>query len=127
MDDLSAALILLCLLQVKHMFADYFLQTPKMLAGRNQYLHVGRAQHALVHAVLSVVALALVGAGLVLIAVLVVLEWIVHFHIDFAKASWSEARGHTPAMAGFWRAAGVDQAMHQFTYVAMVWAFAVYG
>ena len=43
-------LILLSLLQVKHMFADYFLQTRKMLEGRGAYLHLGRAQHALVHA-----------------------------------------------------------------------------
>ncbi|MCR9127807.1 MAG: DUF3307 domain-containing protein [Rhodobacteraceae bacterium] len=125
--ELTAALVLLCLLQIKHMFADYFLQTQKMLSGRNAYLHLGRAQHAAVHAVLSAVVLVAVGAGWGFVVLLVLAEWVVHFNIDYAKARYSEARGHTPAMAGFWRAAGVDQALHQLTYVAMIWAHAVYA
>ncbi|MEM1006753.1 MAG: DUF3307 domain-containing protein, partial [Pseudomonadota bacterium] len=28
---------MICLLQIKHMFADFYLQTPKMLSGRGEY------------------------------------------------------------------------------------------
>ena len=123
----SSVLILLSLLQIKHMFADYFLQTPRMLSGRGEYFHLGRAEHAAVHAFGSVIAFFIVGASPAFIAVMAVLEWIVHFNIDWGKARWSERKGYGPDEAGFWRAAGLDQALHQFTYLAMAWAWAVYA
>ena len=126
MTDLAQSiLILLALFQIKHMFADYFLQTPKMLEGRGSYFHMGRAQHALVHAVGSVICLVIIGSPIAFIAIIVALEWVVHFHIDWGKASYSSAKGHTPADAGFWRAAGFDQMLHQMTYIAMTWAWVV--
>ncbi len=105
------------------MFADYFLQTRRMLMGRGQYLHVGRAQHAAVHAAGSAIALLLVGAALPIVMLLIAVEWVVHFHIDWWKASYSAKKALAPDQAQFWRAAGFDQALHQFTYIAMVWAW----
>ncbi|WP_082181829.1 DUF3307 domain-containing protein [Aestuariivita boseongensis] len=120
-------LILLSLLQIKHMFSDYFLQTSRMLEGRGTYFHMGRAQHALVHAVGSLICLLIVGAPIGVILVLILLEWVVHFHIDWAKAAYTATKGHGPADAGFWRAAGFDQFLHQMTYVAMIWAWLVFA
>lgn len=119
----STVLLLFCLLQIKHMFADYFLQTPKMLSGRGEYWHMGRAQHAGVHALGSIIVFAVIGAPLVFITAIVALEWAVHFHIDYCKARYSDSKCLTPTQAGYWRAAGADQALHQLTYVAMVWAW----
>lgn len=123
---ISTLLVLLILLQIKHMFADYFLQTPKMLAGRGQYMHMGRAQHAGVHAAGTVIVLVIMGTSLLPLIVLTVAEWIVHFHIDFWKASHSDKRRLTPDQAAFWRAAGIDQCLHQLTYIAMVWIWAIW-
>ena len=123
----STVLILICLLQVKHMFADYFLQTPRMLSGRGEYWHLGRAQHAFVHAVGSAIALLIVGAPPLFILALVAVEWVVHFNIDWGKARYSESRGYGPTQAGYWRANGFDQALHHLTYVAMAWIWAEYG
>lgn len=105
------------------MFADYFLQTPRMLSGRGEYWHLGRAQHAGVHALGSAIAIWLVGANSIFILLLCVAEWVVHFNIDWAKARYSEIKQYEPNEAGFWRANGLDQALHQLTYVAMaaVW------
>ncbi|MEM8730648.1 MAG: DUF3307 domain-containing protein [Pseudomonadota bacterium] len=121
-------LILLVLLQVKHMFADYYLQTPRMLMGRETYLHLGRAEHAGVHGVGSVIAFVIMGTPVLFTVLIVVAEWIVHFHIDWVKARWSVQKAHKPTDAGFWRAAGVDQAAHQLTYVTMAvaWYFALF-
>lgn len=126
-DIVSAVLVLFCLLQIKHMLADYFLQTPSMLSGRGEYLHLGRALHAGVHVVGSLIALLIIGTPAWIIFVLVVFEWIVHFNIDWAKARYSDIKALTPEQAGFWRAAGVDQALHQLTYIAMVWAWVAYA
>lgn len=123
---ISTVLLLMCLLQVKHMFADYFLQTPKMLAGRGEYWHMGRAQHAGVHVLGSVIVFVVMGAPVLFTLLLVVVEWIVHFNIDFCKAKYSDDKELNPTQALFWRAVGVDQAMHQLTYVAMVWAWVTF-
>lgn len=126
-DTLGTVLILICLLQVKHMFADYFLQTPKMLCGRSAYFHMGRAQHAGIHALGSAIALLIVGSHVWVLFALIAVEWVLHFHIDWGKARYSAVKGHGPNEAGYWRANGFDQALHQLTYVGMAWAWANYG
>lgn len=124
---LSSALILLILFQVKHLFADFFMQTPKMLAGRDEYIHMGRAQHAGLHGMFSILCLMVLGAPLGFILVLCLLETVVHYHIDWGKGVHSARTQHGPTDAGYWRAFGVDQLLHQLTYVLMVWAWAVFA
>jgi len=126
-DIVITILLLFCLLQIKHMFADYFLQTPRMLSGRGCYLHMGRAQHAAIHALLSIPVFLVVGANFGFVLALVAAEWVVHFHLDWAKARYSEIRDLNPTQGLFWRAFGVDQALHQLTYIAMIWAWIHYG
>lgn len=121
-DPVTFFLVLLFLLQAKHLFADFYLQTPRMLRDRGLYLHMGRVQHAGIHAVGSLVAFVLVGVPLVTALVVAIIEWAVHFHIDWGKGRWSDHTGHGPDQAGYWRAFGVDQALHQWTYLVMVWA-----
>lgn len=123
----TSLLVLLFLFQIKHMFADFFLQTPRMLSDRGRYVHAGRAQHAAVHALGSAVALLLMGASVALVLPVIVAEWVAHYHIDWAKGRWSDRTSHTPADGGYWRAMGVDQALHQMTYLAMAWAWVVWG
>jgi hypothetical protein len=122
--DVNSALILLVLLEIKHLFADYFLQTPIMLANRGKYVHPGRALHCGVHIAGSAVAMGICGVPIGLLGTLLLLEWLVHYHIDFAKGAWSNHLDHGPKDAGYWRAFGVDQFLHQLTYVIMVWVVA---
>lgn len=126
-DIVSTILLLFCLLQIKHMFADFFMQTPKMLSGRGQYWHMGRAQHAAVHSIGSVVVFAIVGANPLFIATLVALEWVVHFNIDWCKGRICETQDLNPTKSAYWRITGLDQALHQLTYVAMIWAWVVWA
>ena len=123
----STVLLLFCLLQIKHMFADFFLQTPRMLTGRGQYWHMGRAQHAAIHAILTVPVFLVVGVSPMFILMLIAAEWVVHFNIDWCKGRYCELNDLTPYKATFWRATGVDQAMHQLTYVAMIWAWVTWA
>ena len=98
-----------------------------MLAKRAVYVHWGRVEHAGLHAILSFLSLIVIGAPLVFSFALSMLEWIVHYHIDWAKGRYSEHKQHGPTDAGYWRAFGLDQLMHQLTYVAMLWAWATYA
>ena len=67
-----------------------------------------------------------VGAAPLFVLIVVVVEWVVHFNIDWGKARYSEMRGYGPSEAGYWRANGFDQALHQLTYVAIAWAWVKY-
>lgn len=126
-EPISSVLFLFGLFMIKHMFADFYLQTPKMLSGRCQYWHLGRAMHAGVHVLGSILVFLIIGSPLLFIAIVVALEWIVHFNIDFVKASYSERKSLNPEQAAFWQAVGLDQCLHNLTYVAMTWAWVVYA
>jgi hypothetical protein len=118
--DIFAALLVLALLQIKHMFADFFLQTPGMLSARSVYVHTGRAMHCVIHIAGTAVVLLLFGVSPLLLIGLLIAEWIVHYHIDFAKGYWSDKAAHSPEDSGFWRAFGADQMLHQLTYILMI-------
>ncbi|MGB3145628.1 MAG: DUF3307 domain-containing protein [Maribacter sp.] len=123
---LQTALLLLVLLQIKHLIADFFLQTPRMLTGRAVYLHLGRVEHAGLHAILSLIIFLLLGAPLGFVVGLCVAEFLLHFHIDWLKGYHAEIKQYRPDEAGYWYAFGVDQLLHQLTYVGMVWVWAAY-
>ena len=121
--SISDALVLLVLLTVKHMFADYFLQTASMLVDRGRYLHWGRAAHCAVHVACSALCLLVMGLPLGLSLMVLIAEFVAHYHIDWGKGRWSDAKGHGPTDAGYWRAFGADQTLHHLTYIAMTAAF----
>jgi hypothetical protein len=121
---LQTALILLLLLQVKHLFADYFWQTPRMLRDRGRFWHLGRLHHAFLHAAFSAIIFLALGAPLIFSLLLGLAEWAAHYLIDFAKGWHAESHPQGPEEPGFWRAFGTDQLAHQLTYLAMIWAWA---
>ena len=123
MDQITTVLWLVAAFQIKHLIADFFMQNAKMIMGREKYWHMGRAQHAAIHAVLSILVLALFGASPMLIFWMVLAEFIVHFHIDWGKAKFSVDKELSPDQPMYWYAMGSDQALHQLTYLVMVWAF----
>lgn len=126
--SVSAALLLLLGLQIKHLFADFFWQTSYMISGKLRYGHPGGLIHAGIHGALSfLVLLALVTVlsidlprGVLALVTLAAVEVFVHYHIDWLKARDGDLRQRQPHDQSFWRAFGVDQAAHHMTYLAMV-------
>ena len=125
--DLSLKILLLfTLMQVKHLFADFYFQTLWMLTGRDRYLHLGRTAHSAIHAGLSVVIFALFGTPLVWLLAIFVIEFAIHFHVDFWKARENVVKQLTPEDAAFWRAMGFDQALHHLTGIGLIWLWIAY-
>ena len=122
--DLVFVLILLGLLQIKHMFADFYLQTPFMLINRSVFLHPGRVLHCVIHSASSALIFLVMGVPFGITIGVCIAEFVVHYGIDFGKGVWSERAGHTPSDASYWRAFGVDQMLHQLTYIGMILALA---
>lgn len=116
----------LCLFQVKHFLADFVLQGPYILENRKHYGHPGGLLHVAIHLAGSLIALLIVGTGTTTLAVLLLVEGVIHYHMDWAKDNFVAHRGLTSRDAAFWYVTGFDQAVHHLTYIGMAayWAAA---
>jgi len=114
-------------LMLKHTAADFFLQTPFQYCNKGIYGHPGGFLHAGVHVALTpLVYLVIAPASLLLAASIALGEFVLHYHIDWAKEQITRRAGYTPQTPRFWHALGVDQLLHGLTYLvivgALVWA-----
>ncbi len=113
-------LALVASLQAKHMVCDFWLQFPFMYRNKGKYGHPGGMLHAGLHGAGTAVILLVFGVAPQLALLLVLAEIVVHYHIDWAKERFTALRQFTPADAGYWVALGIDQTLHQWTYVVLV-------
>jgi len=109
------------ILMMKHTAADFFLQTPYQYCNKGIYGHRGGLLHAGIHVALTpLVYLVIAPASLLLAAGIAVGEFIVHYHIDWAKEQITRRASFTPQTPRFWHALGVDQLLHGLTYIVIV-------
>jgi Protein of unknown function (DUF3307) len=123
-DTIKLALLLLLALQVKHVICDGPLQTLQMVRDKSVYLKPLGVIHALIHCAGSFMILLFAGLPLVFVLQLVLLEFVLHYHIDFIKESIVKHFGWYHSDGPFWWALIVDQTLHHMSYVLfVVWAF----
>lgn len=115
----SSVLIILLAFQIKHFVCDFPLQKfPYMYQNKGKYLHFGGILHALVHAIGTAIICELAG----LPGWLVLADFIIHYHIDWAKMKLNNKYKLSPTNSeNFWILLGFDQLLHQLTYIGMVW------
>jgi len=113
------------LFQVKHLLADYVLQTGWMLRDKAVYGGPGGLAHAAVHVLLTVPVLLWLQTGLVFMLAIVLAEFLLHYHIDWAKARLSLRAGFKVHEKRYWVAYGMDQSLHQLTYLGILLALVV--
>lgn len=117
---------LLLALQIKHLFADFFLQSAYMIENRRIYGHPGGLIHVAIHVLGSAVVFAMistVGGAMWGVSLILIAEALVHYHIDWAKDRIVIRYALTPKDRNYWIATGTDQALHHLTYVAMALAW----
>jgi len=115
------ALLLLFLLQVKHWYADFKIQTYMQTVKKGVWLDPVRVSHSLDHTWCSMVAL-LIGSlfvqiSLPLVILLCLVEGILHYFIDYVKVKYG-CKDNTKPL--FWNQFGLDQLAHQTTYLLIV-------
>lgn len=110
-------LILLAALLIKHFIADFVLQTDAMVREKSQYGKIGGITHSSIHGVGTFLVFALAGFGIIAL-ICAVIDAVVHYHIDWSKMQLS--RGLTPKDQTYWVYLGLDQMLHQLTYVFLV-------
>lgn len=114
-------LILSFLLQVKHWYADFKIQTYMQTVKKGVWLDPVGISHSIDHIWCSIVALLvfnffhpLAALSIILIAIV---EGVIHYIIDFVKVRYGSKDMTKPA---FWTQFGLDQLAHQITYLAMI-------
>ena len=114
-------LILLLLLQIKHCYADFVLQTYMQTVKKGVWLDPIGISHTTDHIYCSLIALLVfslfvpLSAGSIILVSLV--EGIIHYLVDYAKVKYGSKDNTKPI---FWTQFGLDQLAHQATYLAMV-------
>ena len=119
---MNAVTLLLALLafQIKHLVCDFVIQTRYQVDNKGFYGRPGGLVHAAWHIVFSVPVLLILTHAAALIAALLVLEFLVHYHTDWLKARTQRLRCWSQNDAIYWVAFGADQFVHQVTYIAMI-------
>jgi len=117
-------LVLLSLFQLKHFLADYPLQTITMVKEKGVYGKRGGIYHALIHSALTFTTLGLFNYFVFPVAYtlafsIAALEFVIHYHIDWAKMQMS--RKFSTEDKGFWNWIGFDQLLHHLTYIGFAW------
>jgi len=115
------ALAAVAVLMFKHAIADFYLQNAYQYLNKGTYGHPGGFIHAGIHVALTpLVYLVLVPGSLLIAGVIAVGEFLLHYHIDWAKEQITRRNGWTAQCPGFWYALGTDQLVHGLTYLAIV-------
>jgi hypothetical protein len=115
-------LLLLFLLQVKHWFADFKIQTYMQTVKKGVWLDPIGMTHTRDHMLSSLVVLLLFSfihpiAPLTLLAV-VAIEGIYHYLVDYTKVRYG-CKDNTKPL--FWNQFGLDQMAHQLSYLVIAW------
>ena len=119
MTDL-ALLLLLAGFQVKHVLGDYVLQNAYILEHRRIWGHPGGLLHIAIHAALTLPLLIAAGVHGELFFTILIGEAVVHYHIDWTKENILHRFGWGPTDRQYWWLSGIDQMLHQFTYLVIV-------
>jgi len=113
-------LALLALLQVKHWYADFKIQTYMQTVRKGIWLDLIGISHTLDHVWCSLVALTVfslfVPTSASLILLIAFIEGILHYLIDFVKVKYG-CKDNTKPL--FWNQFGLDQLAHQLCYIGM--------
>ena len=113
-------LFLLVLFQVKHLLADFILQSSWMVRTKGIYGHMGGISHAGLHALFSAAILLFTPLGPGMVLLIAFGEFVAHYHLDWFKDRETRKYGYTAMQKGFWTLAGLDQFAHQLTYIAIL-------
>ena len=115
-----APLLLLAAFQVKHFLGDFVFQNAYILNNRRIWGHPGGLLHVAIHAALTLPILLAAGVPATLLVLLMLGEAVFHYHVDWVKDSWIHNAGWTVTDKQFWWLTGIDQALHQLSYLVIV-------
>lgn len=110
---------LLAAFQLKHVLADFFLQSEYMLKKGAQKNWISPLlSHALIHMLGTILICSFVNPMMMLLGLA---DLAAHFTIDRIKAVHSRDQSPATNPKLFWRAFGVDQMAHHLTHYSIIY------
>jgi len=119
----SIMIEILLWLMIKHFICDFPLQAhPYLYRHKHEYGHLGGILHALIHGVgTAIVLLFFPSVSLELMAFIMILDVVIHYHIDYCKMKIGKIYNLKPDNSeAFWSLLGFDQLLHFLTYYFIV-------
>lgn len=115
-------LLLMFLLQAKHWYADFFIQTYDQTVKKGLYGDPVGISHSLDHMLWTLIALLIFSLfhpiEIVMILTISISEGFAHYHIDWFKVRFGTKDLTKPR---FWREFGADQMAHHICYLFIIW------
>lgn len=113
-------LLILLLLQIKHFIVDFPLQKPYQWQNKGTYGHPGGILHSQLHANATFLIL-IFFTNIFTAIILAFIDFVIHYHVDWAKMKINSKFGLTTTDEKFWWLLGLDQLLHQLTYLGIVY------
>ena len=111
-------LFLLSLFAIKHWLFDFVWQTAEEIKHKGTYLDYRGMVHSIKHGIATFVIVKIAGLQFAESWIIGGLDFIVHYHIDWAKMRLSQGLNTTDH--AFWVWLGLDQLLHTLTYILIV-------
>ncbi len=118
-SELTMVLAFVACLQIKHFICDGPLQTLAMVKAKGFYGREQGVLHALIHGAGSTLVVLLFATPLALASLLVALDILLHYHIDYGKEQLVRQQRWTVNDNYFWWALTADQVLHHLTYLLL--------
>lgn len=116
---------ILSLFVLKHFVVDFLLQNKFQLNNKGDYLHFGGILHSLLHGIATAAIVYYMTYKVFIFAfdlavVLGFIDYVIHYHIDWAKVNINKKFNFHPGTSEFWVLLGLDQFLHYFTYILII-------
>ena len=118
---MTTILLVMVMLQIKHLIVDWCWQPPYEWQNKGTYGHWGGIRHSLKNSVGTAMCF-LPFFSLTTSLVVLVADFVIHYHVDWAKMNINRIKGWgATTHSQFWALTGLDQFMHQITYIMLIW------
>ncbi len=109
---------------IKHLFADFFLQTTWMANGKEQARgwFWPLTVHVAIHGAATGLIFAFSAPDYIAMALV---DFVIHFAIDRTKGIAGRALNADPSKTSFWWLIGIDQTLHHLTHLGFALLIAV--
>jgi len=117
---LNSIYMVLALLYIKHWLIDFVNQNAEELANKGRYGNAHGLMHSIKHGVATFLVFwyMLNWQGAVILGFI---DFVIHYHVDWAKAKINTAGQFTADNPKFWLWLGADQLAHHVTYLFLVY------
>jgi hypothetical protein len=129
LNQVNLVLLLFSLFTIKHFIVDYWLQNEYQWSNKGKYFHPGGVLHSALHGFVTFIIFSFVyfenNKFIYFAIVFSVVEFFIHYHIDWIKSNISETLRYKQEHKGFWILLGIDQTLHFLTYVLLIYLYSI--